>query len=652
RSKNIFSIAQPEDASKDFIPIHSEKVNVSGSSDLITMVANDQADLAAVWDGTIKKYTQPNDDVVFISLPYAVPNDLLVCSKKLNDQTKDSITRAIDNKTFRSTAEEMGKTNDLGDVYSWVTMGRAPAAEQALANLRHLAQIDAYGVTVRVSSPGGSLVSQASLDAINRGIKLSQTEFVPYDPAYHKHADYNWTVSSTHDGAISLSSEIDGFDIEPQVIPISFTDAEDLSKRVSQLIHSRLHRIRYIWPYEDETPTVIRDFDFAISAGSLIRARKVVWQDPRIDAATRDLAFDVNVVKSDFHTLRLNGFILQHDRSLGFDPMSNVSYQVLLIRPNDESLMFKTMTYGFVIVLGLAALAAIYDFRRRTRAAVPEAAQGDLKQMYRSTLARYYKSWRATSSDGKREIAGANVIWCNRAFLEKFIAGLKNSAQINSTVRIQTGWNLFAKIPLIKDYVGLGAGVERSIDYTWIYDPTAVDDPERLSGVVPFLIESELLAPFVGTQLEWEALNIIALNAVQRNQVTPQVTLNGHNKVLSRDNPFLQSLVSQHFHEVLDLSLPRAAFFNQTWQLTAENDGQRIFQYHESINYQNGSDSTSADRMVLSFTLPKEAFLNGDLVDGKLSAWLLGRIQKRDIDLENGARSLRIEFKPLALLKE
>jgi ABC-type phosphate/phosphonate transport system substrate-binding protein len=648
REHNILSIANGGDGG-DFAPIHSTKVDVKSSSGLIPMVASGSADIAAIWDGTMKNYVaKPGDDIVFIPLPYTVPNDLLVCSKRLNAEIKKSIRQAIVQPAdFVKMAHDMNKT-DLGDVSWWVPMGRATDAEESLANLRHLAQVHTYEVTVKVAAGAG--VSVDNLDAVNRGIRLSQTEFVPFDPSYHKHADYNWTLQSTHDGAISLTSEIDGFEVEPQILPISFTDAEDLSKRISQLIHSRLHRIRYVWPYEDDTATIIRDVDFPLIAGSTIKARKVVWQDPFKDKATRELAFDVNVAKSDSNTFRLSGFTLQQDRSLGFDPMSNVSYQVLLMRPSEERPLFKAMTYGFVIALVMAAVAAIIDFRRRAKlVAAAQTSSGDLRQNYRDTLKNYFKSWRPKGADGKREIPDANVIWCNRIFLERFIAGLKSNAnpKFDRVRKEKTGWSFFAKIPLLKDFFGLGAN--RSIDFETIYDPTEVDDPQRLSGVVPFLVESDLLAPFVGTQMEWDVLNTMALQRFEPMRPPPT---NGNGKLVSRDNPILQSLVSEHFNQVLDDSMSKASFFNQTWELIGEQDGERTFVHKESITFLNGSQADAASEMILSFTLPKDAYLNGAVRDGKLNAWLLGRIHNRNCESENGLRSLRIDFKPVALLKE
>jgi ABC-type phosphate/phosphonate transport system substrate-binding protein len=643
----------------EFDSIYSEKApGVESSSQLPALVLKGDSSagavIAAIFDGTKKKIApEVSKDLVFIRLPTQLPNDLLVCSKWMNYDAKRQFQEAIKTRKLSDAAASLRiNVQRLGDFKEWQSIDEAEEADKSLAELRHLAQVHPSDVTVEVVATDSRMRNY--LEVIKNAVRLSRTEFVLHDPSFHGPTvpDYKWTIEPTHDGAISLTSEINGFQVPRQVFPISFTDDEDLTKRVCALIQSRLHRIRYVWPYEDDTATVIRDFDTNID-GSL-EARKIVWRDPVRDHFEPYRSFPVAVQSLDFHRLRLESsqFPLTNEKKLDFDPMSNISYQVLLIRPSEQSLMFRVLTYTFVASLALAAFAAIWDFRRKAKSLAAAAADGDLAQSYRATWEKYYQSWHPTGKNGKCQIADANVIWCNRELLEKFIAGLKRNAnpEFDGTRKRKFGWGIFAKIPLLKDF--LQAGGENSVNYEWVYEPSKVDDPERLSGVVPFLVETQRLAPFIGTQLEWDVLNMIALNAVQRPPVATQLSLNGNHKVVSRDNPIVQRLVSSHFNEVLGESMSRASFFNKSWQLAGENNGLRIFEHRESIIYRNGSDVDTPSEMILSFTLPKEAYLNGDLVNGKLNAWLLGRIHKRDSNTENGAQSLRIDFKPMALLKE
>ena len=541
---------------------------------------------------------------------------------------------------------------DLGDFKEWLLIDYAEDANKWLAELRHLAQVHPSDVTVEVVDSSDPKVRD-SLVAVKTGIRLSQTEFVPFEPSFHTYpADYTWKVDPTHDGAILLTSKINGFNVTDQVFTISFTDQDDLTRRIVHLIQSRLHRIRYVWPYENEIPTVIRDVDFALDKGSKLEAREIRWLNPLKDQFEEGSApFPIYIIDSDSHRFRIDGSQFpRKDKTFDFDPMSNISYQVLLIRPNEERLVFQILSYAFVALLGLAALAAIYDFRRQLRVTPPVAyVGGDLQQNYRQTLENCYQSWRAT---GKQPIADANVIWCNRGFLEQFIEELKSSLNPSFDRRrfVLDRLGFFAKIPLVKDF--LGVTFDHTVDYTWIYEPSKVDDPKRLSGLVPFLIERRLLSPFVGTQLEWDVLNTIASNVFKRFQAITPAPVNGSNKIISRDNPTLESLVSKHFYEVVNDSMSKASFFNQSWDVIEQNDGQRIFVHKESITYRNGSEDSSASQMVMSFKLPKDAYLNGDISNGKLNAWLLGKIQKKDSGMEDGLGCLRIEFKPLALLKD
>ena len=647
-----------------FASIYSEKPNdIEHSSELpARVVAGDgsgKSILAAVYDGTkMKVENQLGNDLAFIPLPTKLPNDLLVCSKWLDGGIKKRIQVAIKTRKLIDVAELMRiRQSRLGDFKEWKSIDEAEDADKSLAELRHLAQVHPSDVTVEVTASDPR--SATSLEAVKNAIRLSQTEFKLHDPSFHGGTipDYTWTIQSTHDGALSLSSQIHGFHVAPQEFVISFTDPEDLTKRVCQLIQSRLHRIRYIWPYEDETPTVIRDVDFNLDKGSVIEARRITWVDPVRDAFEPYNAFPVTVQASDFHRLRLDPsqFPLTNYRKLDFDPMSNETYQVLLIRPSEERLVFTVLTYGFLVLLGVAALVAVYDYRRRLRAEVPPSIVDDqlFKRNYQSILERYYGRWR------NGEIAHANVLWCDRAPLEAFIEGLTAKGlnpSFNRIRKIIRRLSLFGKIPLVKDF--LGVSVEKAVEDELIHDPSKLDDPARLSDVVPFLINKGLLSSFTGTQLEWDVLDTIASQVFQRFHAIPLATGNGHGRFISYENATLETLVSKHFDEVINESIPKASFFNQTWNVTERNGNgngngngrQRVFEHKENITYKTGSDS-SVSQMILRFRLPQEVDL-GQLIDGKLNAWLLGKIHRRPYRENDGVKSLCIEFKPIALLQE
>lgn len=95
----------------------------------------------------------------------------------------------------------------------------------------------------------GDPVTEAYLEAARQAVRLSGTEFVGYDDDFHAHRDYVSTLELIHDGAVKLTSRIIGSDVDDQTFQISFKDTGDLTRRLGALIHSRMHGIRYVWPY-------------------------------------------------------------------------------------------------------------------------------------------------------------------------------------------------------------------------------------------------------------------------------------------------------------------------------------------------------------------------------------------------------------------
>ncbi|UCC48674.1 MAG: protein kinase, partial [Gemmatimonadota bacterium] len=276
REHGIFNMAQ---STEYHTAIHSKKLGTS-SSDLVRAVAMRHYDLAAVWDGTKTKFEVPGDlyeeygsKIHFVQLPTELPNDLLVASASMDSSVLAKIRTAID-----SMAPDQ---IDEGDFLTWRNINRAPNARRALANLRWLARERPAPVTVdvRSSSANDAGVPEEYLEAARQAVRLSGTEFVNYDGDFHAHRDYIWTLSPIHDGAILMTSRIAGSDIDDQEFQISFRDAEDLTRRFGNLIHTRLHRIRYVWPYRTEYPTVIRDVGFNMPLDAVVKVRKITWLD-------------------------------------------------------------------------------------------------------------------------------------------------------------------------------------------------------------------------------------------------------------------------------------------------------------------------------------------------------------------------------------
>ena len=185
-----------------------------------------------------------------------------------------------------------------------------------------------------------------------------------------------WELSPIHDGAVRLKSTIRGFeDLEPQLFSISHSghgdSYEDLTLRIGDLIHSRLHRIRYLWPYQAE-PTVIRDVAFDLPTGAPAKIERITWRDPRANLFDRDQVFDASIVGSDYFTFRLE--LLDNGGSPAdlADPLSRVAYRVALVRPSRETGLLKVFTGIYVLLMLLAAVLAAVEQQRRAAVAAAD----------------------------------------------------------------------------------------------------------------------------------------------------------------------------------------------------------------------------------------------------------------------------------------
>ncbi|HSJ23499.1 MAG TPA: PhnD/SsuA/transferrin family substrate-binding protein [Longimicrobiales bacterium] len=361
RSHGIFNMPA---ATQYHTAIHSHEWG-SSSSDLVRAVADGRYDVAAVWDATRSRFEDVDSlrqrygsRVHFIQLPTPLPNDLLVVSAAMDSTTRAAIQAAV----RRMDDDEIGE----GDFRTWQDISDATDARQALANLRWLARERPPAVTVDVrQADRGGAVPERLLEAARQAVRLSSTEFVNYDDDFHAHRDYVWTLEHVRDGTIALTSRIIGSDVDDQQFRISFQNEEDLTRRLGALIHGRLHRVRYVWPYRPEQPTIVRDVAFSLPPGSPVRVRRIHWLDAQRNYFQQDAEFEATVATADFFKLELSpDFVAPAQAGFGFDPMSNISYRVILLRPATESRLFRGLTVVLVLLLVAAAAAAVAAHRR------------------------------------------------------------------------------------------------------------------------------------------------------------------------------------------------------------------------------------------------------------------------------------------------
>lgn len=366
RSHNIFNMAT---ATESLAAIHARPVTGS-STDLVRHVADGRANLAAVWDGTKAKFEPGHtsgldelygDKVYFVRLPATLPNDLLVCSRSLPPEIKERVRAAV-----RSMGpEEIG----IGDFVTWQDIRQATEARLALAELRWLARERTAPVTVEVRLHEDAELTAESdelLEATRQAVRLSGSEFVLFDEDFHEHIDYLWTVEPIHDGAVMLRSAIPGTGIAEQEFQISFRDAEGLTKRISSLVHDRLHRIRYLWPFSEDPPIVIRDTATSIPVGETVKVQRIHWLDPPRNSFRAGPVVDARIQETGFYRYQLEvGDLAEREGPLDLDAMSNTAYRVVLVRPRGESPLFRALTIAFLALLALAAGGALFDLRRK-----------------------------------------------------------------------------------------------------------------------------------------------------------------------------------------------------------------------------------------------------------------------------------------------
>jgi len=351
--------------------IHGRHIEVGGSTDAARMVARNPSMFAAVWDGTKAKfdpggseYTEYGPSLRFIQLPTPLPNDLLIACG-LGEEHLSAIDTAI--------ARMRGDTSRqirIGDFELWEPIRMARDAREAFATLSQLAATTPPFVTVRIRADSVDPVPPAHLAAARQAVRFSGSEFVVYDADYHERADFEWVMSAIHDGAVLLQSKVQDYDrLAPQEFRMSFSDEVDLTKRITALIHSRVHRIRYVWPYLPDKPTVVRDVDFAIDSGTAVMAQQIAWQDPlRNQFELMGIPFNLEVMSADYHRFEFEGAGLE---AATLDPLSNLAYRVVLERPLRESTFMRFLTYTFVVLLVAAAGGAVVDLRRRGHPGIP-----------------------------------------------------------------------------------------------------------------------------------------------------------------------------------------------------------------------------------------------------------------------------------------
>ena len=359
RRMGIFSASVTNKPEQKHVFVRAEKPpGVEASADLIRRVKLRQADIAAVWEGTQSKFAD-DPDLRFLKLPNTLPNDLLVFISMAD--------RALRERIIASLRQMQDADINIGDFQKWQDFNAAPEARRALASLRRLtrAALSSVPIKIRGGHQEGAELDPELFEAARQAVQLSGTEFTLFDEDFHKQFDVLWTLRKAHDDSLIITSEYPDFKLPPQQFHISYKkgDRESLVARIEEQISNGMHRVRDIWSYDDETPTVLRDVRFSLPVGSEVRAVKITWNDLTNNDRVVGTPFNVVVVASDFHSFKFkgDGFPKSSDGiHYDFDPLSNTVHRVILVRPEVDTRLFRAGTY---LLVTLALLAALFAFR-------------------------------------------------------------------------------------------------------------------------------------------------------------------------------------------------------------------------------------------------------------------------------------------------
>jgi hypothetical protein len=684
RANDVFAMTQS--LNERLTPIRVERLGSTSSTDLVHQIRDGRADLVAVWDGTKKKFENA-DDLLFIRIPTAVPNDFLVASG-ISETTQQLIVDAISrdpaagrvctslknpqawpasaaSKPERRSCQDVDETirprDDFDGWYAWDAHDSevTDAAREALAKLRQDARQQPRPVVVRVQGrprgldPREDLLLGMYVDAAKEAVRLSGTEFVLEDRDLHKRVDMTWTLESTHDGALKLRSELDSaFRQSEETFAISFIDTNDLPRRIADLARSRLRRVRYVWPYEQKYPAVLRDLDFTPNQKVLVQ--RISWMDATRNEYEEDTPFEARVENNtDFSKLRLSdevNFPRNPDGSFNFDPMSNIAYRVIIAREPQAGWIWAVLPYFFIGLFALAGAGLAVDLRRR------QPPPKGLHQTYDRMVEAYHRTWRG------QDVEEGQILWCDSKYMDDFVKELKSAGSLLDVVQaggcdfnlgplplrfsvlMKLGSRLFKRRPQLAGDLAEAAGI---------------GCVAALDTLMQFVVCRRRLSPFVGLPergamagrtpawpIEWEALNDITSRHFQRLGICDKA-VDAH---FGAENSALAAAVSAHFRGVIRKATHQVSLFCQTWNVLDQGAPGRLTyegKLRTALQLPNQDGPVAAQELRIDVTLPPNAVLAVP-PGSAVRAWVFGRILTWSVQQD----ILSLQVKPIAILRD
>jgi len=504
-------------------------------------------------------------------------------------------------------------------------------------------------VVVKVQPKSGATVPDEYLSAAREAVRLSGTEFVLYDRDLHQHVDTTWVLESAHDHALTLTSELEDFDWKSGPIPLSFVDKNDLPKRIADLVRSRLPRIRYVWPYEQKYPAILRDIDFTPDRD--VYVQRISWLDPTRNFYEQDTPFKAQIERNtDFSKFKLSDVIKfprNPDGAFNFEPMSNLAYRVLIQRQSDENWVLVALPYCFIGLLAFACVGLVVDLRRT------QPSPRGFHQTYQRLVEAYHRPWM------QREIEEREILWCDPASIDEVVKKLKREGSLLDVIRsggldfnagpipvrlsllVRLATQLFTRRPLL------------------LLETGEAGEVAALDVLIQVLLRRRRLSPFIGfpeanggprppaRPLEWEALNDITSRHFQQIGIGQKAI----DATLGEQNGELSSVVSSHFRGVLKKSRHDVSLFLQKWEIEERVGEKGVQSCLVSEKKMSGplwfrTDDGPVNNVRLELLLPSGARLRRTS-GATVEASVFGKL---DYVVENG--TLSVQLNPIAILND
>ena len=660
-------------------PISVEHIVAASSSELVRLVKAGRADIAAVWDDTKGKF-QSDSDLVFIANPAVVPNDFLV-AWGIGEANENRIIKALRedpaaNRPCSDIAPTPARAPDGGsmrhkgcaeiapaerpkdDFDSWHVWnshdsGVTDAAQEALARLRQDAKPEPVPVVVKVqrgatgADPDADELLKTYEAAAREAVRLSGTELVLLDPDLHKRVDMIWTVASAHDGALTLTTELDGFKGSEETFSVSFVSGADLPRRLSDLARSRLRRIRYLWPYEQKYPVVLRDLDF--TPDRRVQVQRIRWIDPARHEYEEDTPFAATIEdNTDFNKFRLSNeiaFPKGPDGSFNFDPMSTVAYRVVLAREPHPSWIWAGLASSSSGLLVLACAGLVVDLRRRQ-----PPARG-LRRTYERLVEAYHQPWLG------RQVEEGAILLCDARSLDELVKEPKTTGALLDLVK--TGGLDFNVGPIpvrLSLLMKLGSsalrrGAQLSSD---LVESAGGGSVAALDMLLQFLVRQRRLAPFVGCPggeadrstplawpMEWQALNEMTALHFQDLGVCDRRA----DTSVDCGGAMFAQVVAAHFRAVLKRATREASLFRQRWRV---DDALLTYETEIRTPLKLGGGSWPITKVRIEVALPATRAVALAQGESSLDAWVLGKM----LNWSSEGGVLSLYMKPIAVLRD